>query len=96
MLQHYIGPKPINRITVRDIAHFLDLSNTRSTHKRRLTSLGSFFDFLVKRSKVLTVDPSDGFYPEHIPGRGERLHPLGNEIIGGLAMLALDMQGTRP
>jgi integrase/recombinase XerD len=67
LLQHYIGPKAINRITVRDIAHFLDLSNTRSTRKRRLTSLGSFFDFLVKKTKVLTVDPSDGFYPEHIP-----------------------------
>ncbi len=65
--QNLIGPKPINRITVRDVGHFLDQSRTRSTRKRRLTSVGSFFDFLIKKAKVLTADPSDGFVPEHIP-----------------------------
>lgn len=67
LFQNLIGPRPINRIAVRDVANFLDDSKTRSTRKRRLTSIGSFFDFLVKKAKVLTADPSDGFYPEHIP-----------------------------
>ena len=67
LFQNLIGPKPINRITVRDVGHFLDQSRTRSTRKRRLTSIGSFFDFLIKKAKVLTADPSDGFVPEHIP-----------------------------
>jgi integrase/recombinase XerD len=67
LFQTLIGPKPINRVTVRDVGTFLEMSRTRSTRKRRLTSLGSFFDFLVKKSRVLTSDPSDGFYPEHIP-----------------------------
>jgi integrase/recombinase XerD len=67
LLQNLIGAKPISRITARDVGYFLDQSRTRSTRKRRLTSVGSFFDYLVKRAKVLAADPSDGFYPEHIP-----------------------------
>jgi integrase/recombinase XerD len=67
LFQNRIGPKPINRITARDVEIFLDESRTRSTRKRRLTSVGSFFEFLVKKAKVLTTDPSDGFVPEHIP-----------------------------
>lgn len=67
LFQTLIGPKPINQITTRDVGDFLDRSQTRSTRKRRLTSLGSFFDYLVKKAKVLTADPSDGFVPEHIP-----------------------------
>jgi integrase/recombinase XerD len=67
LFQHQVGSKPINQLTPPEIARFLDRSNTRSTRKRRLTSLGSFFDYLVKKTGVLTVDPSDDFYPEHIP-----------------------------
>jgi integrase/recombinase XerD len=67
LFQAAIGPKPINRITPRDVEDFLNQTRSRSTRKRRLTSLGSFFGFLIKRAHVLTVDPSDGFFPDHIP-----------------------------
>jgi integrase/recombinase XerD len=67
LLQHHIGPKPVDRITPADIGSFLDQSHTRATRKRRLTSIGSFFDYLVKSAAVLRFDPSDGFVPEHIP-----------------------------
>jgi integrase/recombinase XerD len=67
LFQTSIGPKPVNRITQRDVGEFLDQTRSRSTRKRRLTSLGSFFDFLVKKTKVLAADPSDGFFPDHIP-----------------------------
>lgn len=62
-----IGPKSIGEIKRRDIAHFLDDSKTRSTRKRRLTSLSGFFKFLVHRVHVLDADPTEEFYPEHIP-----------------------------
>jgi integrase/recombinase XerD len=65
-LEEQIGPKPINRISRSDIAAFLGLANTRSTRKRRLTSIRRFFQFLIDDARVLTTDPSDGFYPHTI------------------------------
>ncbi len=62
-----VGPKAINAIKPRDIAHFLGESQTRSTRKRRLTSISGFFKFLVGAARVLPADPSENFYPEHIP-----------------------------
>lgn len=62
-----IGPKSIAAIGRRDVATFLGESKTRSTRKRRLTSLSGFFKFLVGTAKVLRADPSENFYPEHIP-----------------------------
>ncbi len=62
-----IGPKPIGEIKRRDVALFLDDTNTKSTRKRRLTSVSGMFKFLVERAKVLEKDPSEDFYPEHIP-----------------------------
>lgn len=59
-------PKPIDALKPRDVAHFLGDSEKRSTRKRRLTSLGSFFKFLVGSAKVLTSDPSENFYPDPI------------------------------
>lgn len=67
LFQQQIGAKPINQLNPVDIARFLERSGTRSTRKRRLTSIGRFFDYLVKVDKLLTVDPSDEFFPEHIP-----------------------------
>ena len=61
------GPLAISAIKPRDIATFLGDSQTRSTRKRRLTSLSGFFKFLVGAAKVLPADPSENFYPEHIP-----------------------------
>ncbi len=62
-----IGPKPIGDILRRDVALFLDDTNTKSTRKRRLTSVSGMFKYLVERAKVLDTDPSADFYPEHIP-----------------------------
>ena len=62
-----VGPRPIAAIKARDVATFLGESNTRSTRKRRLTSLSGFFKYLVGSAKVLRADPSENFYPEHIP-----------------------------
>ena len=59
--------KPIDTIKPRDIARFLGDSETRSTRKRRLTSLSGFFKFLVGSAKVLPTDPSENFYPDPIP-----------------------------
>ena len=64
-----VGPRPIAAIKARDVATFLGESNTRSTRKRRLTSLSGFFKYLVGSAKVLRADPSENFYPEHyLPG----------------------------
>ncbi|MDI3341160.1 MAG: tyrosine-type recombinase/integrase [Sphaerobacter sp.] len=62
-----IGPKPIAAIGSRDIALFLDDSQTRSTRKRRLTSVSGLFRFLIEKAQVLEHDPTEAFYPEHIP-----------------------------
>lgn len=69
-----IGPKPINEIRPRDIAHFLDDSNTRSTRKRRLTSVSGLFKFLIGNARAIEHDPTASFYPEHIPLKTP--HPL--------------------
>jgi integrase/recombinase XerD len=65
-LEERTGPKPIDRITRSDIAEFLGLANTRVTRKRRLTSVRRFFRFLIDDAKVLTVDPTEGFFPHSI------------------------------
>lgn len=59
--------KRIDKITPREVARFLGDSETRSTRKRRLTSLGGFFRYLVGSAKLLTVDPTENFYPDPIP-----------------------------
>lgn len=60
-------PKSIAALKARDIARFLGDSETRSTRKRRLTSLSGFFKYLVGAAKVLPADPSENFYPDPIP-----------------------------
>jgi integrase/recombinase XerD len=65
-LEERTGPKAINKISRADIATFLGLANTRSTRKRRLTSLRRFFHYLIDDANVLTVDPTEGFYPHTI------------------------------
>jgi integrase/recombinase XerD len=59
--------KRIDKITPRDVARFLGDSEKRSTRKRRLTSLSGFFRYLVGSAKMLTVDPTENFYPDPIP-----------------------------
>jgi integrase/recombinase XerD len=67
ILNSMIGPKRIDKISSRDIAQYLDASQNRSTRKRRLTSVSSFFRFLIAQAQVLDRDPSQSFYPDSIP-----------------------------
>jgi integrase/recombinase XerD len=66
VLEHLIGSRSINAITRRDIARYLGEANSRTTRKRRLTSARRFFDFLIQNARVLTEDPTDGYYPHGI------------------------------
>ncbi len=69
LFEERIGPKPIKEINPRDVTNFLADSVTRSTRKRRLTSLNGFFRFLIGQCKLLEEkdNPAASFYPEHIP-----------------------------
>lgn len=66
VLEHLIGPRSINAITRRDIARYLGDANSRTTRKRRLTSARRFFDYLINTARVLTEDPTEGYYPHGI------------------------------
>lgn len=87
-----IGPKPVGQIKPRDIAYFLDDSNTRSTRKRRLTSVSGLFKYLINQAHVLEDDPTASFYPEHIPLKTPR--PLFAEEQARLLAAAAE-DGTR-
>ena len=65
-LEDMIGPKPINTIDRTDIARFLGDANSRTTRKRRLTSLRQFFAYLITTEKVLKLDPTEGYFPHQI------------------------------
>ncbi|CAN5523164.1 site-specific tyrosine recombinase XerD [soil metagenome] len=82
LFERQVGLKRINEITMRDVARFLGDANTRSTKKRRLTSISQFFDWLVKEKEVLTSDPSDSFYPDQIALKTPKpLHPEEQEAF---------------
>jgi integrase/recombinase XerD len=66
VLAHDIPTKAINQITVEDITRFLGEANTVSTRKRRLTSVRRFFRFLIDEALVLSVDPTEDFYPNRV------------------------------
>jgi integrase/recombinase XerD len=67
IFEQVIGLKPIDQVTARDIARYLGEANTRSTRKRRLTSVSGLFKWLVNGARMLDRDPSASFYPDHIP-----------------------------
>jgi integrase/recombinase XerD len=67
IFEHIVGLKRIGEVSQRDIAEFLGDAHTRSTRKRRLTSVSGFFKWLVNQAEVLTDDPTASFYPDHIP-----------------------------
>jgi len=67
LFESLIGPKPVADVKRRDIALFLDECKTRSTRKRRLTSVSGMFKYLITKVHVLEDDPTEEFYPEHIP-----------------------------
>jgi integrase/recombinase XerD len=66
VLAHQIPTKSINQITVEDITRFLGESNTVATRKRRLTSLRRFFRYLIDEAHVLSIDPTEDFYPNRV------------------------------
>ncbi len=66
ILEQLIGPKPLNRIERTDIARLLGDASSKTTRKRRLTSVRRFFNYLIDDLKVLKFDPTDGYYPHHI------------------------------
>jgi len=61
------GSKSLDKINRDDVATFLGQSQKKSTRKRRLTSLGAFFKYLITTEKVLERDPTDNFYADFIP-----------------------------
>lgn len=67
LFEELTGPKPIDQVTSRDVAKYLGDANTRSTRKRRLTSVSSLFKWLKNSARMLDADPTESFYPDHIP-----------------------------
>ena len=65
LLEHLIGPKPVEEIDRRDIAVYLGEATNKSTRKRRLTSARRFFRYLIEE-KVLDRDPTEGYFPHSI------------------------------
>ena len=66
VLEEMIGPKPLTKIDRRDVAQFLSEASSKTTRKRRLTSLRQFFHYLIVTAKVLRFDPTEGYYPHPI------------------------------
>ena len=66
VFEDVIGPKPLNRIERQDVAQFLGEAHSKSTRKRRLTSLRRFFRYLIDDVRVLRFDPTEGYYPHQI------------------------------
>jgi integrase/recombinase XerD len=67
VLESLIGSKRIDAIDRADIARYLGDANGRSTRKRRLTSARRFFRYLIDDAKVLSADPTEGYFPHAIP-----------------------------
>lgn len=67
IFEQVVGPKAIDSVTARDIARYLGEANTRSTRKRRLTSVSQLFKWLAGSARMLDSDPTESFYPDHIP-----------------------------
>lgn len=67
IFESIVGLKRIGEIGQRDIADYLGDAHTRSTRKRRLTSVSGFFKWLVNQAEVMQDDPTASFYPDHIP-----------------------------
>lgn len=65
-LETMIGPKPLDRVDRADVARYLGEAETRSTRKRRLTTIRRFFRFLIDDARVLKIDPTEGFFPHQI------------------------------
>lgn len=66
VFENLIGPRPLNRIERHDIARYLGDASSKSTRKRRLTSIRRFFHYLIEDARILKFDPTEGYYPHQI------------------------------
>jgi integrase/recombinase XerD len=62
-----VTTKPVQDIEAEDVNEFLTQSQKKSTRKRRLTSLGAFFKYLINTESILDKDPTSGFFGDFIP-----------------------------
>ncbi|MDQ6693416.1 MAG: tyrosine-type recombinase/integrase [Chloroflexota bacterium] len=67
LFQQSVGNKTLDKINNTDLANFLGDANSKSTRKRRLTSLQGLFRYLVLKEKVLNRNPADSFFPDYVP-----------------------------
>ena len=65
--EEYVSNKSLEKVGQPDIAGFLETSQKKSTRKRRLTSLGAFYKYLIQTEKIVDRDPTDNFYADFIP-----------------------------
>ncbi len=66
VFENLIGPRALNRIERSDVALYLGDASSKSTRKRRLTSVRRFFSYLIEDARVLKFDPTEGYYPHAI------------------------------
>jgi integrase/recombinase XerD len=65
--EEFVGDRALADINRDQVNAFLTNSLKKSTRKRRLTSLGTFFKYLINTEKILEKDPTDNFFAEFIP-----------------------------
>jgi integrase/recombinase XerD len=65
--EEIVAAKPVQDIEAEDVNEFLTQSQKKSTRKRRLTSLGAFFKYLINIEKIVDKDPTSGFFGDFIP-----------------------------
>jgi integrase/recombinase XerD len=66
VLESLTGPIAINRLERTHIARYLGDAASKSTRKRRLTSVRQFYRYLIEHARVLKFDPTEGYYPHTI------------------------------
>lgn len=82
LFQSALGNKTLDHIDKTDIANFLGQANSKSTRKRRLTSLQGLYRFLVDKEKVITTNLADNFFPDYIPLKTPQvLFPAEQEVM---------------
>lgn len=65
--EEFVSNCSVDKVTSNEIAGFLATSQKKSTRKRRLTSLGAFYKYLIQVEKIIDRDPTDNFYADFIP-----------------------------
>ncbi|MDQ6694388.1 MAG: tyrosine-type recombinase/integrase, partial [Chloroflexota bacterium] len=82
LFQQSLGNKTLDKINNTDLANFLGQAHSKSTRKRRLTSLQGLYRYLVNGERVLTVNLADSFFPDYIPLKTPQiLFPSEQELV---------------